>query len=329
MFKNPNIIQAISRKSLSNIARAIFFLLFFSSVFTVQVMASELSITPPDTKLWSLSPGEQVITQFSVTNDTGIPLLVSFDKAEYLAIQDKYVYPPLDVNSCSFWLTAETATVDLAPSETKYIDLLIRVPEGASTGAYTPVLFSTYTSSTSITDKKTEIQLAPSFKVPINVVSTDTNSELELKLTTDNIIFTFTPPSFQILAKNTGNTYLSPLLRLQVISPAMDRILDETINPGLALIYPGTDIEKEYTLTDLDLNSLTNIGRYEIQLLGEDTSAETSTFTSVTFYVIPPIFLLFILLLVALVSSSVLLTLYRRRKKRMAATVTKKETFKT
>ncbi len=309
-------------KSIRIINSIIFFFGLFFFLMPLQIAAEELQITPPATQIWKLTPGEQVITQFSVTNKTDIALKVTFDQAEYLAIQDKYVYPPVDVNSSSYWLTTETASVVLSPGEQRYIDMLIKVPDNVATGAYTPVLFTTYTSDTAPSVNNTEIQLAPSFKVPINILGEDVESKLTLNIRTDQQMFSFNKPEFSIEAKNTGNTYLSPLLRLQVISPTLDRIYDETLNAGLSLIYPDMGLSQEFVLDSVDMNSLSSLGRYEIQLLGEDSANGVSEFASLTFYVIPlpAVFIAFALLLLGIVMGS--LALYKDRKRKQ------KKTFK-
>jgi hypothetical protein len=135
-------------------------------------------------------------------------------------------------------------------------------------------------------------------------------------------MFSFNKPEFSIEAKNTGNTYLSPLLRLQVISPTLDRIYDETLNAGLSLIYPDMGLSQEFVLDSVDMNSLSSLGRYEIQLLGEDSANGVSEFASLTFYVIPlpAVFIAFALLLLGIGAGS--LSLYKDRKRKQ------KKTFK-
>jgi len=305
----------LKAKSTRIINSIVFFFGLFFLLMPSQIAAEELQITPPANKIWELTPGEQVITQFSVTNKTDISLKVTFDQAEYLAIQDKYVYPPVDVNSSSYWLTTETASAVLAPDEQKYIDLLIKVPDNVATGAYTPVLFTTYTSETAPSVTNTEIQLAPSFKVPINILGEDVESNLTLSIRADQRIFSFNRPEFSVEAKNTGNTYLSPLLRLQVISPTLDRIYDETMNAGLSLVYPDMNLTQEFLLDNVDMNSLSSLGKYEIQLLGEDSTNSVSEFTSLTFYVIPlpAVFIALALLFLCIGAGS--LSLYKSRKR--------------
>lgn len=299
------------RKLLAGLALAIVTLLSQNSfTFAADEIDYHLGITPTQSNLGTIKPGESYTGEFKVRNHGNKTAEYEIDFAPYSVKNENYE-PVYDQESSyteiSKWITASREGGVLEPGAEDTINFTVNVPSDIHGGSQSAIIVVRLKQDNSTTDTAVQAVQQLGYLVFGNVDGeiTTTAKILENKIPS----FIFTPPiSATSLVENTGNVYTAATYTLQIFPLFSDEeVYTNEEEPDKNIIFPET--KRFYTASWEGAPSLGIFRvRQTVKIFDEVSTVEKLVFLC-------PIWFLFIIVLIIFVAIFWIVSRIRGRNK--------------
>lgn len=264
----------------------------------------DLTVSPIFINLLT-EPGKDISSKIKITNNSNItenlaPRLVKFTAAE------NGTQPSIEeidsTDEFAKWVTFSENEFNLAPNETKSIEVAIAPPSSAALGYYYAVVFQRTKE-----EKGEKIQAlvagAPAVSILLEVKSPNSKREIQIvDATSDKLFYEYLPAKLNVKIKNTGNIHIIPVGNVFIDWGRKKDVALLTFNEGRGNVLPNT--ERIYTVAwdegmitrkdgktqwDLTKADKFRIGRYTANVLVvyDDGQRDIPLEAQVSFWVFP------------------------------------------
>lgn len=225
--------------------KKIIFILFCSFfILLLPCSIKSLTISPPLIDLEG-SPGQTIVEEFRVINETDEPVELSVSIEGFRAKgeegQPEFVSPEEEEAEFYNWIEIDKEPFILLPQTRKTIPLIIRISEKASPGGYYAAIFWS-TAPPKIEEEKIAIGVVGKIGALILLKITGEVKEegrlLEFFIKERKRILNRLPVNFVVRFENTGNVHLKPEGEIEIIDVFGKIIASLLVNKRRANVLP-------------------------------------------------------------------------------------------
>ncbi len=169
-------------------------------------------ITSPLPIKLTLSPGQQTSVNLRVKNQgiSAEPIAIGLMKFTASSTTGSPNIKQLSPSDNYSWITFSPSVVDAQPNVWYSVKMTINVPSNAALGYYLAVTFSKQ--SFTAVKSSTNLNGVVATPVLINVLTPNEKESMNLvSFSADQGFYEYLPANFNVILKNTGNIYLSPV----------------------------------------------------------------------------------------------------------------------
>ncbi len=202
----------------------------------------DLSLSPTFLSLIT-DPGEEVSSQFKVTNNNNFREYLNIKVAKFTASAtgDGPVIADIEEgDTFAKWISFSEQEFTLDSNQTKVVTVTVNPPADAALGYYYALVVSRIGDGQQGTGQAV-IAGSPALSVLVNVKSDNAKRELQLvEFKTDKFFYEYLPTTFEVKVKNTGNVHVVPVGDIFIDSVGKQDIAVIQANTGKGNVLPQT-----------------------------------------------------------------------------------------